>query len=273
MRLQALPVWEMVVFLLNGTLFMLIGLQLPSLVQSFSTASILQTIKVALLVIVAITLIRFAWLFGSDYLSRLLRRGHRTKPKERWQDTALIAWAAMRGADSLAGALAIPFALPGGEPFPDRNLVLFLTFCVIFGTLTLQGLTIAPLVRSLGIVNDHVTENEERRARLKANQAALARLEAPAMQPRARPEVIERLRAEYRDRISQLQSTATLETGSSHLFAPDFEKLAGEVLRTERETILRLRSEEAINDQSLRRILRDIDLAEARLPKAESHSR
>src|SRR5947208_12527711 len=106
----------------------------------------------------------------------------------------------MRGADSLAGALAIPFALPTGEAFPGRDLILLLTFCVIFGTLALQGLTLAPLTRWLGIVDDHVTEREERLARLKANEAALARLETTEALNRSRPEVVERLRSEYRDR-------------------------------------------------------------------------
>jgi Na+/H+ antiporter len=265
MRLQALPVWDMVLFVLNGTLFMLIGLELPEVLRSLSSSTIVQVLKLGLLVIFAITAVRFAWLFASDYLSCLLSRGSKARKRDPWQHTALIAWTGMRGADSLAGALAIPFALPSGQPFPGRDLILFLTFCVIFGTLVLQGLTLAPLIRSLGIVNDHVTEREERRARLKANQAALALLETPDVEKRARPEVVERLRAEYRDRIGQLQNEPGLQTHSNRLFSRDFEDLAREVLRTERETVLRLRGEEAINDQALRRIQRDIDLAEARL--------
>jgi len=125
------------------------------------------------------------------------------RPKKRvpWQHTALIAWTGMRGADSLAGALAIPFVLPSGEPFPGRDLILLLTFCVIFGTLVLQGLTLTPLARWLGVVDDHVTEQEERLARLKANEAALARLEAMESLKQAQPKTIEHLRAEYLDRI------------------------------------------------------------------------
>jgi len=102
----------------------------------------------------------------------------------------------MRGADSLAAALAIPFALSNGQPFPGRDLILLLTFCVIFATLVLQGLTLAPLVRWLGVVDDHVPEKEERLARLKANEAALARLEELESLKRARHQTIERLRSE-----------------------------------------------------------------------------
>src|SRR5216110_2924757 len=117
-------------------------------------------------------------MFGATYLPRFFNGRSRSKNRTPWQQTALIAWTGMRGADSLAGALAIPFLLPTGEPFPGRNLILLLTFCVIFGTLVLQGLTLTPLVRWLGVMDDHVTEREETLARLKANEAALAHLEA-----------------------------------------------------------------------------------------------
>ncbi|PYL88721.1 MAG: Na+/H+ antiporter, partial [Verrucomicrobia bacterium] len=171
------------------------------------------------------------------------------------------------GADSLAGALAIPFLLPNGEPFPGRNLILLLTFCVIFATLVLQGLTLTPLVRWLGVVDDHVTEKEERLARLKANEAALARLEAIESSRRARHETVERLRTEYVDRIRQLRREVPHEESVKRLFSEDFEELAREALQTERDTVISLRSEEAINDQAFRRIQRDIDLAEARLQR------
>jgi CPA1 family monovalent cation:H+ antiporter len=177
----------------------------------------------------------------------------------------LIAWTGLRGADSLAGALAIPLVLANGQPFPGRDLILLLTFCVIFATLVLQGLSLAPLVRLLKIKDDRVTEKEERLARLKANEAALARLEEIASSKRARPRTVERLRSEYEDRIRQLRSEVPDEESVSRLFSEDFEELAREVLQTERDTVIQLRNEEAINDQALRRIQRDIDLAEARL--------
>ena len=142
-------------------------------------------------------------------------------------------------------------ALPNGAPFPGRDLILLLTFCVIFGTLVLQGLTLSPLVRWLKVVDDHVTEREERLARLKANEAALARLETMDSMPKARPEAVERLRSEYVDRIRQLRTEAPREESVSLLFSPDFEALAREVLQTERDTVIELRNEEAISDQLL----------------------
>ena len=267
MRLQSQPVWTMIVFILNGMLFMLIGLELPQVVHALAPGSTMRLARLAILVVSAVVLVRFVWMFGASYLPRLLSPTFRHKNPAPWQHTALIAWTGMRGADSLAGALAIPLALPNGEPFPGRNLILLLTFCVIFGTLVLQGLTLSALVRWLGIVDDRVTEKEERLARLKANEAALARLEAMESMSRARPEVVDRLRSEYVDRIQQLHREGAHEETINRLFSPDFEELAREALQTERDTVIQLRNEETINDQAFRRIQRDIDLAEARLQR------
>jgi len=267
MRLQASPVWEMVVFVLNGVLFMLIGLELPQVIHALPPSSETRMAQLAILVVCAIVLVRFVWMFAASYWPRLLSRTIRHEGPAPWQHTALIAWTGMRGADSLAGALAIPFTLPSGEPFPGRNLILLLTFCVIFGTLVLQGLTLSPLIGWLRVVDDRITEKEERLARLKANEAALARVEAMQALNRSRPDVVQRLRSEYLDRIKQLHSDGSHKETVSRLFSPDFEELAREALQTERETVIQLRNEEAISDQALRRIQRDIDLAEARLQR------
>lgn len=246
---------------------MLIGLQLPQVIHSLVPGSATQVAKLAILVVSVMVLVRFAWMFGASYLPRLLSGRSRRKIRIPWQHTALIAWTGMRGADSLAGALAIPFMLPNGEPFPGRDVILLLTFCVIFATLVLQGLTLAPVVRWLGVVDDHVTEREGRLARLKANEAALARLEAMESLNQARPKTVERLRSEYLDRIQQLRGEGAQEKSVRRLFSPDFEELAREALETERETVITLRNDETINDQAFRRIQRDIDLAEARLQR------
>jgi Na+/H+ antiporter len=267
MRLQAVPVWEMVTFILNGLLFMLIGLQLPQIMHALSPGAAIDVAKVALLVVAALVLVRFAWIFGSTYFPQLFSAKLRRRNRIPWQQAALIAWTGMRGADSLAGALAIPFLLPSGEPFPGRNVILLLTFCVIFSTLVLQGLTITPLTRWLKIADDHVTEREERLARLKANEAALAHVEAVESLNRAKSKTIERLRLEYVDRIEQLRGEGTQEKSIKRLFSRDFEELAREALEAERDTVITLRNDEIINDEAFRRIQRDIDLAEARLQR------
>ncbi len=230
-----------------------------------SSGSAMAVAKLAILVLLTIVLVRFVWLFGATYLPRLFSRTFRRKNPAPWQQTAFIAWTGMRGADSLAGALAIPFVLADGTPFPGRNLILLVTFCVIFGTLVAQGLTLKPLLGWLKIVDDHVPEKEERMARLKANEAALARIEEIGSSSQVRPETVDRLRSEYADRIRQLSREASHEDSVRRLYSREFEELAREALDTERETVIALRNDESINDEVLRRIQRDIDLAEARL--------
>src|SRR5438270_70499 len=122
MRLQAVPVWEMVVFILNGILFMLIGLQLPQVIHALAPGATIEVARLALLVLLVLVLVRFAWLFGATYLPRLFSKTFRRKNPAPWQQTALMAWIGMRGADSLAAALAIPFLLPNGSAFPGRDL-------------------------------------------------------------------------------------------------------------------------------------------------------
>jgi NhaP-type Na+/H+ or K+/H+ antiporter len=221
-------------------------------------------VGLAVIIVMVMVLVRFLWMFGMSYFPGVFKR--RRKNRFPWQEITLIAWTGLRGADSLAGALAIPFLLPSGAAFPGRDIILLLTFCVIFGTLVVQGLTVTPLVRWLGVVDDHATEREERLARLKANEMALARLEELERSQQARPETIERLRAEYLDRIAQLHGESP---HSRRLYSADFEDLACELLQAERETVITLRNEEAISDQALRRIQRDIDLAEARLHRPD----
>src|SRR5436190_2249061 len=242
MRLQAVPVWQMVTFILNGILFMLIGLQLPQVIHALPPGSATAVAKLAILVLLAIMLVRFAWLFGATYLPRFFSRTFRRKNPAPWQQTALIAWTGLRGADCPPGALAIPFLLADGTPFPGRDLILLLTFCVIFGTLIVQGLTLKPLVRWLRIVDDHVPEKEERVARLRANEAALARIEDLGSSNRTRAQSVERLRSEYADRIRQLSKEPSQGGGLHRLYSRDFEELAREALETERETVIALRN-------------------------------
>jgi CPA1 family monovalent cation:H+ antiporter len=153
-----------------------------------------------------------------------------------------------------------------GSPFPGRDLILFLSFVIILATLIVQGLSLPPLIRWLGVEDDDSLEQEEREARLAANKAALARLNEIAEHDSAKAEAAKRLRIEYEDRIRQLE--ATEPDHKSHrlrLFSEEYERLSREGLKQERATILKLRNKDVINDEVLRRIQQDIDLAEARL--------
>jgi CPA1 family monovalent cation:H+ antiporter len=270
-RLQGGPVWEMVEFLLNGFVFILIGLQLPEVLRGLSGEHfpIGQLVWDALLISFAVILIRIIWVFPATYLPRLIfKKLCRRDPYPNWRHVTIIAWTGMRGVVSLAAALAIPLTLdetPGGKPFPGRSKILFLTFVVILATLVVQGLSLPLLIRWLGIKDDGTTDKEERNARLKANKTALARLKEIGESKPAKAEALDRLIVEYEDQIHQIESAGTRTDVPLRLFSSEFERLSNEALQIERRTILQLRNQDVIGDDVLRRIQHDIDLAEARL--------
>lgn len=265
-RLQAGPVWEMIEFLLNGFIFVLIGLQLPSILRALSGRPVAQLFWYALAVSLAVIVVRILWVFPAAYLPRFLfKRLRERDPYPSWRAVAIIGWTGMRGVVSLAAALALPLTTQSGALFPGRDLILFLTFAVILATLVGQGLSLPLLIRWLGLEDDRLAEKEECEARLKANEAALTRLDEIAES--INPEALQRLRAEYEERIQVLSEVCTRELGSGphRLFSTHYEQAAREALEVERATVLQLRNERVINDQVLRRIQQDIDLAEARL--------
>ncbi len=268
-RLQAGPFWEMLEFLLNGFVFILIGLQLPEVMGVLAGHSIpvRKLAWYAFLISVAVIAIRMLWVFPATYLPRLLfKRLCRHEPCPSWKHVTIVAWTGMRGVVSLAAALAVPLTVRNGSPFPNRDLILFLTFIVILATLVLQGLSLPVLIRWLGIPDDLSMEKEERDARLEANRAALARLNQAAETDPAKADALQRLRVEYEDHIRQLESAEPQSAGTAlRLFSSEYEKLSQEALMTERATLIKLRDQDVINDEVLRRIQRDVDLAEARL--------
>ena len=266
-RLQGGPVWEMIEFLLNGFIFLLIGLQLPAVLRHLSGQSPSRLVWYAGLVSVAVIVIRVLWVFPATYLPRLLFAGLRRRdPSPAWQHVTIVAWTGMRGVVSLAAALALPLTVNDGSLFPGRELILFLTFVVILATLVVQGLSLPAIIRWLGVEDDRATEKEERAARLAANQTALARIKELACAQSMDPATAQRVLIEYEDRIRQLEANEPEPGGAPRgLFSSDYEMLSQEALRVERKTILKLRDDLVINDDVLRRNQHDIDLAEARL--------
>jgi CPA1 family monovalent cation:H+ antiporter len=266
-RLQAFAFWEIVVFLLNGFVFTAIGLQLPGILRSLRGESLLLPIENALLVSAAVVLVRIAWVFPGAYLPFLLNKElRRREPLPEWQNVLIMAWSGMRGVVSLAAAFALPYILPDGSPFPGRNYILFLTFSVILVTLLFQGLTLPIVIRKLCIKADDSTDEEERTARLKANKAAIELIEKVRANGAFSTDTVDRLRAEYDERVEQLQLCAdNPDDCRGEIATPQYQRLQREALSVERQTIIRLRNERVINDDALRRIQRDLDLAEARL--------
>ena len=177
-RLQANAVWNVLVFLLNGLLFLLIGLQLRGILATIAGHSLLTLIWQALLISLAVIAVRLAWVFPAASLPRLVSARLRARdPYPGWRSVAIVAWIGMRGGLSLAAALALPLTLTSSVPFPQRDLVIFFTFAVILVTLVGQGLSLSPVIRLLGLEPDSALEREHALAHLVAARAALARLD------------------------------------------------------------------------------------------------
>ena len=199
MRMQGLAVWEFIVFLLNAMLFVLIGLQLPSILDSVGGIDVATLVGYALATIAAVVGTRFLWLFTMPYVIRALdRRPSQIERRVGAAQRVVTGWAGMRGAVSLAAALALPLETDAGAPFPERDLVIFLAYCVVLFTVVVQGLTLPALIRRLGVVDDGAEEEaEEHAARIAAAEAALAALDGFAEEEWAREDTVERMRGLY----------------------------------------------------------------------------
>ncbi|HEY9374753.1 Na+/H+ antiporter [Streptomyces sp.] len=274
-RLQEAAVWKMVAFVLESTVFALIGLQLPYVVQGLGPYGVGEAIGYALGVFVAVVVVRFVWVYPATFLPRRLsRRIREREPGVNWKAPLIVGWAGMRGVVSLAIAFSIPVATDG-EPFPARNLVLFLTFTTVIGTLVVQGLTLPPLIRLLKLPGRDVQAETlaEAQAQSEASRAAEARLDALLADERnALPQPLEdRLRAvleRRRNAVWERLGSVNEVTGES--VDDTYRRLSGEVIDAEREVFVRLRDERRIDDEMMRTLLRRLDLEEAAAYREES---
>lgn len=265
-RLQGQAVWEIVFLLLNGLLFALVGLQLPTVVDALSGRSTAQLLGYAAVVSGVVMGARILWMVGTYVVALLSRRAREDDPAPSWQAKAVIAWSGMRGAVSLAAALALPLATDAGASFPDRNLIIFLTFGVIFATLVLQGLTLAPLIRVLALHDGGLGEREEAKARIRAAEAALERLQELEAEAWVREDTAERLRGLYGFRQERFRSRFDPDgDGSVEDRSLAYQRLRRELLDAERLAVQELRREGRIGDDVMRRVVRDLDLEDARL--------
>jgi monovalent cation/hydrogen antiporter len=264
-RLQGIAVWEILFFVLNSLLFALIGLQLPGILDALSGRSTVTLIGYAALVTAAVIAARFVWVFPGTYVTAFMRRKGRQIPNP-GKSATVLAWSGMRGAVSLAAALALPLTTDAGRPFPNRPLIIFLTFGVILGTLVIQGLSLPAVVQLLGLEDDGRAEKEESKARLYAAEAALARLEELADEDWVREDTLERLRGLFGFRRERFRSRFDPETdGAVEDRSVAFQRLMRELLDAERQAVLELRRNRRIDDDVMRRVIRDLDLEEARL--------
>jgi monovalent cation/hydrogen antiporter len=266
-RVQGDAVWEIVVFVLNAFLFVLVGLQLPVILDKLSGEPVLTLLMYGAIVSATVILVRIAWVFPATYVPRALSRRIRERdPYPPWQYPALISWAGMRGAVSLAAALALPLSTDDGAAFPGRDLILFLAFCVIVATLVGQGLTMPLVIRALGLESDRLSEKEETKARIRAAEAALARLEELAGEDWVRPDTVDRLRGAYSFRRNRFAARFDREDdGAIEERSLAYQRLRRELLDAERQMLEELRREGVITEQVMHRVERDLDLEDLRL--------
>ena len=265
-RVQAVAIWDILVFLLNGLVFILIGLQLPGILARLSNYPLGWLIGLGSVLSLTVVLVRFVWMFPNTYVPRWLSRGLRERdPSPPWQWPVVLSWAGMRGVVSLAAALALPITLPDGSPFPGRDLIIFLTFCVILATLVGQGLTLPWLIRRLGVADDGAAEREEARARELAYQAALARIESLVAEWPDHRELLDQLRDRYAHRARHAVPTdgALDPDAERDLIEHRLIRLA--VIEAERNAVIDLRDRGEINDEVLHRVERDLDYEELRM--------
>ena len=266
-RLQGFFVWEMLDYLLNASLFVLVGLQLRGVINRIDGQSAWTFAGWAAAVVAVVILTRIAWGFTITVLIRSVdRRESQRARRVGWRIRLVAAWSGMRGAVSLAAALAVPLHTDSGAPFPDRDLIIFLTFAVIFGTLVVQGLTMPALIRRLGITRDDSEDGEEIRARLVATKAALSELDRLADEDWTREDTIERMRAQYNYRKRRFAARAgKIEDDGYEDRSLAYQHIVQIVLAAQREALVDLRNEGRISNETMNRVIRDLDLEESRL--------
>ncbi len=270
-RLQTVAVWQTVVFLMNGVIFILIGLQFPHIIESLTAHDIYVLLAYAAAISIVTIVVRIVWVFALAYIRRWISKKTRENdPMPPKSHLFILGWTGMRGIVSLAAALALPVTIQDGSPFPHRDIIIFITFAVIFATLVLQGLSMPLLIKLLRIKGSDEEIKEEMEARVKMTAAALKHLESLI---KKRPELkesprISHLRNEYNERLNHYSFLSdTREETECLLQHNDFMNIHKSLLKVEKDELIKLRDKEIINDEILRKIQLDIDLEEAQIKK------
>jgi CPA1 family monovalent cation:H+ antiporter len=267
-RIQAMAFWEVFTFLLESVLFIIIGLEFPGVVDALSDESALTLVWWAAAVSATVIAVRLLWVLsvgGVDEAYEARAGADRRRPRLSVRERLVVGWSGMRGAVSLAAALAIPLTTDAGAAFPARDLILFLTLCVIAVTLVLQGLTLPVLIRRLGVEDTRTSARRRAAARFRTVQAALERIADMAFDDVTPAGVVERARNMYTSRARQLagecQIGVEVEEGDDRAWA----RLRHDLLEVERQELLSLREEGRVPHRVVLDVERDLDLEESRL--------
>ncbi len=265
-RIALVTLWELLVFLLNSMLFVLVGLQLPSVLEAIDGESAATLAGYALAIALTVMAVRFLWVFPFTYGARwLIPAVRRADPAPPWQQITIVSFTGMRGAVSLAAALAIPADVAG------RDLIVFLVFTTILWTVCVEGLGLPGLMRALGVREDGTIAHEENKARLHAAHAAIAKVDELSEQDWVRADTAERVRGMYefrRRRFAARMDDGDGEGADIDGRSADYQRLLREILGAQRQSLVQLRREGKIGDDVLRRVERDLDLEETRLEDA-----
>ena len=267
-RLQVRGFWDSFTFILNGLVFVLIGLQLPHVLGGIHDYRLGTLLLYGALFSGLVIVLRLIWMFPGARLANLIRTRilHQNDKLPSWRGILVAGWTGMRGVIALAAAIALPETLANGNPFPQRDLIVFLAFSVIFVTLVLQGLTLPFVVRALGVAGGpkDETEDEEKLARREMLDAALAYLEESRQENETEfQEIYDDLTGHYRHRLAAVSGNDDPENGLTPEHRERHIRLLRDLLRVERQTALRLRNQGRINDETLRQIEYELDLREA----------
>ena len=266
-RLQAWAVWDSLTFILNGFVFVLLGLQLPYVLNAIREHSHREVFLYGALFSALLILLRLIWIFPGGSLAYVIRKHVLQQRMDMFtlRQALIVGWTGMRGVISLAAAIALPQTC-GDRPFPQRNLIVFLAFSVILVTLVLQGLTLPAVIRALGLAGDSGADSEEREARRLILEAALAYLEEIRSKDVSEfAEVYNDLAHHYRHRLATVSDGGGLENDSASARYARSIDISRDLLRVERQTAVRLRNQRRISDAVLRRLERELDLSEERL--------
>lgn len=268
-RLQGLALWQMVEFLLNGLVFLLIGLQLRFVVEDLRGQHTLgEAVKIAAGVCAVAVILRPLWVFTVAYLRRLLSTGIRkSDPMPPFGQLAVLSWAGVRGVVSLAAALALPDALPGGKPFPSREIIVFATFAIILVTLVFQGLTFPWLVRKLDVRERANHEPLERKTRARLIRAALETVEQHPDTTHLGQSALATVKASLEEQLSSLEdpSVEALGWSDNHHKLIITRRMRIAAVQAQRRELMRLRTTAEIPDNLVHSLTRELDFEEARL--------
>lgn len=267
-RLQTQSVWSVLGFLLNGIVFIMIGLQLPAIVKGLGQYSLQSAIFYGIIISLVTIIVRIAWVYPGAYLPRMLSSRIRKKEiNPGWKGVFIVGWSGMRGVVSLASALAIPFSMTGGAAFPHRNLILFITFVVILFTLVLQGLSLPLLIRLLKM-DVHENEEEQKQAiRLRLANAVVGYIDTQYPDEANSIEAFTRLKGRY-ERMIEITSRKLEKIDgeeSSPSFLPRYRQLLLELIGIQRNELAQMRHDNTYSNELLRSKEFELDLEEARM--------